>query len=481
MGNCDILTTNSVYHLACNLEVKLLCVSSCCDGIHGEHVGISTSNVVDLFWAIVLIIINGFFVAAEFAIVRSRKTRIEQYVATGNRLAKHAFDVISSIDSYLSATQTGITLASLGLGWIASRALNPFVLVVFSIFNDRSNATSIVISSIIAFAIVTFLQIVFGELAPKSVAISRAEEWLMASAIPLKMFRFIMFPAIWLLNVTASGVLRIFGVRRRQGDLAHSEEELRMLVTQSHESGEIDATERELFDNVFAFADRVAREIMVPRIDMVCLFTEQSLHECLEVVQNDRHTRFPLCEDDKDHVVGMIHSKDLYRYVIQEGKQSPTSILKLARKVVSVPEALGIDDVLKVLQRERAGMAIVIDEYGGTAGMVTVEDVLEELVGEIQDEFDEERPPIEERVDYTSIDARLLIEEVNELFGVNLSDEDVDTIGGWLYAQLTQPLAPGLEVDYEGAKFVVAESDNLRITRVHVYPPALVDHEQNVE
>ena len=214
---------------------------------------------------------------------------------------------------------------------------------------------------------------------------------------------------------------------------------------------------------------------------MVCLFTEQSLHECLEVVQNDRHTRFPLCEDDKDHVVGMIHSKDLYRYVIQEGKQSPTSILKLARKVVSVPEALGIDDVLKVLQRERAGMAIVIDEYGGTAGMVTVEDVLEELVGEIQDEFDEERPPIEERVDYTSIDARLLIEEVNELFGVNLSDEDVDTIGGWLYAQLTQPLAPGLEVDYEGAKFVVAESDNLRITRVHVYPPALVDHEQNVE
>ncbi len=416
--------------------------------------------------------INGFFVAAEFAIVRSRRTRIEQYVQQGNRLAKHALDVISSIDSYLSTTQTGITLASLGLGWIAQRSIEPFVLLAFSWFRQTPSVYLTIVSSVVAFAIITYLQIVFGELAPKSVAIARAEEWLMGSALPLKTFRTVMFPAIWLLNSTAGGVLRTLRVRRFSGsELAHSEEELRMLVTQSHESGVIDATERELFNNVFAFADRVAREIMVPRIDMVCLFTEQTLDECLQVVQNDRHTRFPLCEGDKDHVVGMIHSKDLFSYVIQEGKDAKGSISNLARKVVSVPEALGIDDVLKVLQRERAGLAIVIDEYGGTAGMVTVEDVLEELVGEIQDEFDEERPPVEEREGYVSIDARLLIEEVNELFDFDLSDEEVDTIGGWVYAQLTQALEPGLEVQYEGARFVVAETDNLRITRIHVYPP----------
>lgn len=444
--------------------------------------GITTSDFINFFWVLVLILINGFFVAAEFAIVRSRRTRIEQFVQQGNRLAKQALLILESIDSYLSTTQTGITLASLGLGWMAQRSIEPFVLVIFSSFHHMAPVYVTVVSSVVAFAIITYLQIVFGELAPKSVAIARAEEWLMGSALVLKTFRAVMFPAIWLLNITASGVLQVFRVRRFAGrELAHSEEELRMLVTQSHESGVIDAMERELFDNVFAFADRVAREIMVPRTDMVCLFTEQTFDECLAVVQNDRHTRFPLCEGDKDHVVGMIHSKDLYSYVIKEGRGAKGLISRLARKVVSVPEALGIDDVLKVLQRERAGLAIVIDEYGGTAGMVSVEDVLEELVGEIQDEFDEERPPVEERDGYVSIDARLLIEEVNELFGFDLSDEEVDTVGGWVYAQLTQALEPGIEVEFEGARFVVAETDNLRITRIHVFPPQPTDEHEMAE
>ncbi len=444
--------------------------------------GITTSDFINFFWVIVLILINGFFVAAEFAIVRSRRTRIEQFVQQGSRLAKQALLILDSIDSYLSTTQTGITLASLGLGWMAQRSIEPFVLVIFSSFQPIAPVYVTVVSSVVAFAIITFLQIVFGELAPKSVAIARAEEWLMGSAVILKTFRAVMYPAIWLLNITASGVLQVFRVRRFAGrELAHSEEELRMLVTQSHESGVIDAMERELFDNVFAFADRVAREIMVPRTDMVCLFTEQTFDECLSVVQNDRHTRFPLCEGDKDHVVGMIHSKDLYSYVIKEGRSAKGAISKLARKVVSVPEALGIDDVLKVLQRERAGLAIVIDEYGGTAGMVSVEDVLEELVGEIQDEFDEERPPVEEREGYVSIDARLLIEEVNELFGFDLSDEEVDTVGGWVYSQVTQELKPGIEVEFEGTRFVVSETDNLRITRIHVYPPEPKDDQEMAE
>ncbi len=437
--------------------------------------GITTSELMDFLWAIVLVIVNGYFVAAEFAIVRCRKTRIEQYAQQGNRTAKHALDLIYNINAYLSATQLGITLASLGLGWTADQSLTPVVRSLLYAFVRRSSAVAEVVSAIVAFALVTFLQIVFGELIPKTLSISRAESWLMASALPLKAFYKIMFPVIWLLNKSAFGVLSLAHVSIDSGkEMAHTEEELRMIVTRSHESGEIDETERELFDNVFAFADRVAREIMVPRTDMVCLFTDQSLAECLEVIQNDHHTRFPYCHDDKDHVVGIIHSKDLFSYVLRGGADTPGAIRDLARKVVTVPEALGIDDVLKVLQKERSGLAVVIDEYGGTAGMVTLEDVIEELVGEIQDEFDEERPPVEEMAGYYSIDARMLIEEVNELFGFALSDEEVDTIGGWLYAQLTEPLQSGLEVEHQGTRFVVAEADNLRITRVNIF--LLADH-----
>ncbi len=438
-----------------------------------------STNLFDLVLSVFLIGVNGFFVSVEFAIVRSRKTRIEQYVQQGNRLARHAMDIIQQIDGYLSATQLGITLASLALGWASQRALSPIVgdfLLQIKVFSLSRSGTVFVVSGIIAFALITFLQIVFGELAPKNLAISRPETWLMLAAMPLKAFYRVMFPAIWLLNRTASGVVRMARVRAiSNAELAHSEEELRMLVTQSHESGVIDETERELFNNVFSFADRVAREIMVPRTEMVSLFTDQSLHECLEVVKNDRHTRFPLCEDDKDHVVGIIHSKDLFKFALAHGMDSPEPVRRLARKGVMVPEAMGIDEVLKVLQRERSGLAIVIDEYGGTAGMVSLEDIIEELVGEIQDEFDEERPPIEELEGYFSIDARMLIEEVNELFGFELSDEEVDTVGGFVYSQLTAPLRVGLEVYHEGARFVVSEIDNLRVTRVHVYPPDMAE------
>lgn len=442
------------------------------EGALGKRVGISTYEVVDLLWALLLVILNGLFVAVEFAVVRARRTRIEQYAQQGDRAARHALDVLANINGYLSATQLGITLASLGLGWTAQRSVAPLLLVGFARFHVFSVGFWEVMAGVLAFLAVTFLQIVFGELAPKSLAITNAERWTMLSAWPLKMFYKTMFPAIWVLNAAAAGVLRGFGAPPRTGvDLAHSEEELRMIVSQSHESGVIDETERELFDNVFSFGDRVAREIMVPRTDMLCLFTDETLAQCLDIVREARYTRFPLCEDDKDHVIGMIHSKDLFSYALATGVNSAADVRSIARKVITVPEAMGIDDVLKVLQRERASLAIVIDEYGGTAGMVTLEDVIEELVGEIQDEFDEERAPIEELEGYYSVDARLLIEEVNDSFGFHLSDEEVDTVGGWVYSQLSEEPRVGLQIDWDGARFIVAETENLRITRLHVYPP----------
>ncbi len=443
------------------------------EGALGKRVGISTYEIVDLLWALLLVILNGLFVAVEFAVVRARRTRVEQYAQQGDRAAKHALDVLTHIDGYLSATQLGITLASLGLGWTAQRSVAPLLVFVFARLHALPASFWQVVAGVLAFLGVTFLQIVFGELAPKSLAIANAERWVLLSARPLKVFYRAMFPAIWLLNATAAGVLRGFGVSAVSGaGLAHSQEELRMIVSQSHESGMIDETERELFDNVFSFGDRVAREIMVPRTDMLCLFTDQTLSESLDIVREARYTRFPLCEDDKDHVVGMIHSKDLFSHALEVGVNKEADIRAIARKVITVPEAMGIDDVLRVLQRERASLAIVIDEYGGTAGMVTLEDVIEELVGEIQDEFDEERALIEELEGYYSIDARLLIEEVNDSFGFHLSDEEVDTVGGWVYSQLSEEPRVGLQVDWDGARFIVAETENLRITRLHVYPPA---------
>lgn len=448
---------------------------------------LSANEFIDLLWALVLVLINGYFVAVEFALVRSRRTRLEQFAQQGNRRAQYALEIIGSIDGYLSATQLGITLASLGLGWTAQRSITPLLSTLFmgqqkviahggsqALAGHESWALSF-FSAVLAFVLVTFVQIVFGELAPKSLAIAHAERWLMASAIPLRVFFRFMYPVTWVLHISANSVLKLLRVPLFSGkDIAHSEEELRMLVTQSHESGVIDEAERDLFDNVFTFGDRVAREIMVPRTDMICLFTDQTLEECLEIVQKDHHTRFPLCDDDKDHVVGILHSKDLFSLALQVGLTAPDTLVSvrgLARKQVSVPESLGIDEVLKVLQRARSGLAIVIDEYGGTAGMVTLEDVLEELVGEIQDEFDEERPPFEELDGGYSIDARLLIEEVNDRFSFALFDDEVDTVGGWVYAQLTESLRTGLEVECEGTRFVIAEIDNLRITRLHVYLP----------
>ena len=438
---------------------------------------------MDLLWALLLVILNGLFVAVEFAVVRARRTRIEQYAQQGDRAARHALDILSNINGYLSATQLGITLASLGLGWTAQRSVAPLLVAGFAQVHALPTDFWEVLSGVLAFLVVTFLQIVFGELAPKSLAIANAERWTMASAWPLKAFYKAMFPAIWLLNAAAAAVLRALGATVVTGvGLAHSEEELRMIVSQSHESGVIDETERELFDNVFSFGDRVAREIMVPRTDMLCLFTDETLAECLAIVREARYTRFPLCEDDKDHVIGMIHSKDLFSHALETGVDSQGDIRPIARKVITVPEAMGIDDVLKVLQRERASLAIVIDEYGGTAGMVTLEDIIEELVGEIQDEFDEERAPMEELEGYYSIDARLLIEEVNESFGFHLSDEEVDTVGGWVYSQLSEEPRVGLQIDWEGARFIVAETENLRITRLHVYPPVTaMESEATVE
>jgi len=443
-----------------------------------DPLGSTTVSFVEILLILFLVFLNGFFVAAEFAMVKVRSTRIEQLVLEGNKRAKFAQSVTDKLDAYLSATQLGITLASLGLGWVGESTLAKLFSPWFHSMGLPDAAVHTV-SGIISFLIITFLHIVLGELAPKSLAIHRSEGTVLWTAGPLKFFYKLMFPFIWALNGTANALLRLVGIRpATEAELAHNEEELRMLVTQSHESGVIDETERNLFDNIFDFTNRVAREIMVPRTDMVALYVDRSFDENMLKAETEKHTRFPLCREDKDHIIGIVHIKDLYGVALKGGDQN--SLEQIARKPVTVPEAMPISDVLRLLQKNRAEMAIVIDEYGGTAGVVTTEDILEELVGEIQDEFDEERPFIEVEPDGHSIDARMLIDEINEYFHLNIESEDVDTIGGWMYAQFQHPYVGGSKA-IDNYQFTITEMDSLRVTRLAVKRLKSVDEEEAAE
>ncbi|MBD2844563.1 HlyC/CorC family transporter [Paenibacillus sp. IB182496] len=414
-----------------------------------------------------LVFLNGFFVAAEFAMVKVRGSRIDMLVGEGNRRAKFATHLTNNLDAYLSACQLGITLASLGLGYVGEPAIahiiEPYLKAWFGL-NDTVIST---IAFFIAFAIITFLHIVMGELAPKTLAIRKSEQLTLLTAAPLVLFHKIMYPFIWFLNGTANWLLHRFGVEpASEHDSAHTEDEIRILMKESHKSGLIDNTELTLVDNIFDFAETTAREIMIPRTEMVCLYANLPFEENRKIAMQEMHTRFPVCENDKDNIIGFVHIKDLLKI---EDRQI-ASITEIGRPVTSVPESMQISTLLKLMQKKKTQMAILIDEYGGTSGLVTLEDIMEEIVGEIQDEFDEERPDIERKDDSTySINGLLLIEEVNSFFGIEIPNEDYDTIGGWIYSQIEIPPREYQKISYRDSHdFVIVETDNMRISRIEV-------------
>ena len=274
-----------------------------------------------------------------------------------------------------------------------------------------------------------------------------------------------MYPFVWVLNHIAAGILKLFGIKLANDvEAAHSEDEIRSLMEESHKQGYINQTELTLVDNIFDFAERNAREVMIPRTDMVCLYTEDSFEKNLEVALTEQLTRFPICAPDKDNIIGFVHIKDLFAAVASGEKPEVQSI---ARKIIAVPESMPLSNLLKLLQKHRSQIALVVDEYGGTSGMVTVEDILEEIVGEIQDEFDEERPAIEERdLNLYSVDAKLLLEEINDILGLELVSDSFDTIGGWLYSKIEIPPKVDEKIQFNGDEYIVEEVDNVRITRV---------------
>lgn len=415
---------------------------------------------------LVLVFLNGFFVAAEFALVRVRQSRLTQLANEGSGKAKYALKATSKLDTYLSATQLGITLASLGLGWVGEPAISRLIVdPLLAKFGFEEAVWSHTFSFIVAFCVITFLHIVLGELAPKSLAIQRSEGTSMWLAAPLIMFYKIFMPAIWLLNGTANRLLRLVGVQpASEHEAAHTEEEIRILMNESVKSGHIDKDEMALFDNVFEFAERLAREVMVPRTDMDCLYADLSFAENLKIVYASKHTRYPVAKGDKDRIVGFVHITDLLTCDPDVEQELKTFI----RPILTVPESMEVSHVLRLMKKKRSQIAVVIDEYGGTAGLVTLGDILEEIVGEMMDELDEGRSSIEFNGQVTSVDGRMLLEDINDLLHIEIEDDEVDSIGGWLFKQLEEIPMKGNRVEHAGYIFEIAEVDRLRIVRIDI-------------
>lgn len=423
--------------------------------------------VLNLLLVLFLVVLNGFFVAAEFALVKVRQTRLTQLVNEGNKRAAFAQKVTQKLDAYLSACQVGITLASLGLGWVGEPAIAHMIVEPLLGSYQLPSYLVSTISFGVAFAIITFLHIVLGELAPKSLAIQKAETTSLWVAAPLMLFYKLLYPAIWVLNGTANRLLKWVGLEPvSEHEAAHTEEEIRLLVNQSHQSGHIDQTELSLVEHVFDFSETLAREIMIPRIDMVCLYTTNTFEENLEIISTERHTRFPVAAEDKDNLIGFVHATDFYLSALQD---ETARLEDMLRPLLTVPESMEISHVLRLMQKKRSQMAIVIDEYGGTAGLLTMEDILEEIVGDIQDEFDtDERPELEKLENGLSVAGKMLLSELNDHLPFELVSEDVDTVGGWLYSQLEEDIAVGASVELEDHVFTVAQMDNHRVTRVTI-------------
>lgn len=415
-----------------------------------------------------LILLTAFFVATEFAIVKVRTTRIDYLAEQGNSNAKSVQVILQNLDGYLSACQLGITVTALGLGWLGEPTVMRLLGPLFDEIGLNQTVSSL-LSFGIAFFTITYLHVVVGELAPKTIAIQRAEAVALLLAKPLILFYKIMYPFIWLLNGSARIFIRVFGFKPDDDhEIAHTEEELRIIVSDSYKSGEINKSEMTYVHNIFEFDERLAKEIMVPRTEMICFFAENSYEENLDIVYEAQFTRYPVADGDKDNIIGLINVKDFFTAKLKDGQA--ISIRNFVRPIIHVSEATPIRKLLPKMQRDRIHMAIVLDEYGGTAGLITVEDILEEIVGEIRDEFDEhEQEEIEQKdKDVLIVSGKIQLEEINERLGINLEDEGVDTIGGWIFARNLEKTKQGSVIEYEGYLFKVLKIEGYQIKTVEI-------------
>lgn len=400
-----------------------------------------SSTFINLSIAALLIVMTAFFVGSEFAVVKVRLSRIDQLVAEGNKKAIAAKRIVTNLDYYLSACQLGITVTALGLGALGKPTVEK---LLSPIFNDwgLAAAASTAISYALAMSIMTFLHVVVGELAPKTLAIQFAERMTLVLSRPLVLFGTLLAPLIWLLNGSAQILLRLFGVKPAGHEQAHSEEELKIIMNQSFEGGEINQTELAYLKNIFAFDERIARDVMVPRTQMTVVDLTTPAEEILQMIDEHRYTRFPVTEEhNKDAIVGFLNAKE---FVTLFARRQLGELHEHIHEIFVIHESTPLHDALVKMQKNRVHMALVIDEYGGTAGIITMEDILEQIVGEIRDEFDEDEVEdiVEQEPQTYLINGRVLLRDLEERYGIAFENSDnIDTIGGWL--QLRADLGDG--------------------------------------
>jgi len=427
-------------------------------------------NLLRMGAVLLLVLANGFFVAAEFSLVSVRRTRIAELASHGDPAAMAVQEAISNPDRVIAATQLGITLSSLALGWIGEPALAGLIYPIVVLFPaDIQPQVSHTISAVTAFLIITFLHVVVGELMPKSIALQNPERTSLVVARPTLWTERIFKPAIWLLNGTGNTLLRLFKVKPASGmELVHSVEELKMLVTASAESGVVEADERKMVHAILDLGDLVVRQVMIPRMEMVAVEADLPLEEIIHLISESTYTKFPVYEDSLDQILGIVHVKDLLN-AMQAPDYHGCVARDLTREALFVPETLAVSALLREFRHHRQHIAITMDEYGGTSGLVTLEDLLEEIVGEVSDPFDSVDASIQPQADGSVvIDGLTLIEEVNEHLHLDLSDPDYDTIAGFVLGRLGRMARQNDVVEHGGVQLKVEEMDQLRIARVSI-------------
>ena len=437
--------------------------------------------LVNIFVIAFLLFVNGFFVAAEFALVKVRKTRLEQLCNEGNASAKRALKLVGNTKNtnmMLAAAQLGVTIASIALGWVAEDTIVQLIMPVIKLLpNLNTTLTAHVIAVPVSFVVVTYFHVLLGEQLPKCMALTNPDRTALIVSAPMWLFITLFKPFVWLLMVSCDGLLCAFNVKRDEASLVHSTEELDMLVDDSYNEGVLNETEAEMLHNMFKFSDLMAKQVMSPRTDMICIPNDITYEELTAFALENQYTRYPVYEENIDKILGFIHVKDLYSLSMTKEE---FAIDKLLRPILLVPETVTLDNLVIEFKKSHGQMAVVVDEFGGTSGLITLEDVLEEIIGEVQDEFDEEEEAdIKEISENTYIaNAMMRIDELVEFLDLNESlfeEDDVETIGG-LVVKILGRIADFNDVaSFNGLTFTVLEVDGARITKLQIYKEPLAE------
>ena len=440
-----------------------------------------TDFFINIFIILFLLFVNAFFVAAEFSLVKVRKTRLEQLCNEGNSNAKKALKLVNDVNRMLAAAQLGVTIASIALGWVAESTIVQIIEPFINIFTHSAGKISAHIIAVpISFILVTYFHVLLGEQLPKCISLRHPETLSLLIATPMDMFITLFKPFVWLLEVSGNKILAACHANSEDASLVHSTEELDMLVDASYNEGVLNETEAEMLHNMFKFSDK---QVMIPRTDMVCIPNDISYEELTKETLGNQYTRYPVYEDNIDKILGFIHVKDLYTLAMTK---DTFSINKLIRPLILIPETMTLDNLIIEFKKRHCQIAVVIDEFGGTSGLITLEDVLEEIIGDVQDEFDEDaEADIKEIGENTYLaNAMMRIDEFVEFFCLKESqfeEDDVDTIAGLVVKLLGRIAEVGDSVSFNGLTFTVKEVDGARITKLQVYREPVIETNESEE